>query len=472
MQSYHAIVVGAGPNGLAAAVTLARAGRSVLVVEAREHVGGGASTGALTLPGFMHDLGSAVHPLGVGSPFLSRLPLRDFGLDWVQPPTPLAHPLDGGRAATLERAVGATAQRLGRDATAYWRLMAPLVRGWERLAPDILGPLRVPRQPLLLARLGLAAVWPLTWLARGLFRTAEARALLAGLSAHSCLPLEHTPSAAIGLVLGTAGHAVGWPVPRGGAQQIAEALAAYLRSLGGRIVTGERVESLEQLPPARAVLLDVTPRQVLAIAGERLPPGYRQALSRFRYGPGVFKLDWALDAPIPWTAPECSRAATVHLGGTLEEIAAAERAPWRGQTSARPYVLLAQPSLFDPTRAPAGKHTAWAYCHVPHGSTADMTAAIENQIERFAPGFQQRILARSRMGPAALEAYNANLVGGDITGGVTDALQLFTRPVWRLSPYTTPSPGLYICSASTPPGPGVHGMCGHHAALAALRDGV
>jgi phytoene dehydrogenase-like protein len=475
MRRYDAIVVGAGPNGLAAAITLARAGRSVLVLEAREQVGGGASSGALTLPGFVHDLGSAVHPLGVGSPFLRALPLQQYGLEWVHPPTPLAHPLDGGRAVALRRSVRATAADLGGDAAAYWRLMAPLARSWERIAPGVLGPLSLPRHPVALARFGLRALWPASLLARALFRGEGARALLAGIAAHSCLPLEQPPTAAFALVLGAAGHAVGWPFPRGGAQRLAEAMAAYLRALGGEIVVGRRVEQLDELPATGAILLDVTPRQALRMAGGRFPAGYRRALERFRPGQGVFKLDWALDGPIPWAAEECARAGTLHLGGTLEEIAASERAPWRGETPAHPYVLLAQPSLFDRTRAPEGRHTAWAYCHVPYGASVDprrMAELVEAQVERFAPGFGARIIGRSAMGPAELEAYNANLAGGDITGGAPDLLQLFTRPVWRLSPYATPARGVYLCSSSTPPGPGVHGMCGHHAALAALRDGV
>lgn len=471
MRRYDAIVVGAGPNGLAAAITLARAGRAVLVIEARATVGGGASSAELTLPGFIHDLGSAVFPLALGSPFFRTLPLAGYGLQWIQPPAPLAHPFDDGTAALLERSLQATAAQLGRDGAAYEWLMALPARHWAQLAPAILGPLRLPRHPLLLARFGLRAIWPLGPLARTLCRGPRARGLLAGLSAHANLPLEWPLTAAFGLVLGALGHAVGWPIPRGGAQRIADALAAYLRALGGEIVTGQQVERLEDLPAAHAVLCDVTPRQLLRLAGTRLPRGYRRALARYRHGPGVFKVDWALDGPIPWAAPACARAGTVHLGGTLDEIAAAERASWQEAHSDRPFVLLAQPSLFDPTRAPAGRQTAWAYCHVPNGSTIDMTARIEDQVERFAPGFRARILARSAMGPAELEAYDANLVGGDITGGVVDMRQLFTRPTVSLTPYATPLPGLYLCSSSTPPGPGVHGLCGYHAARAALRAG-
>jgi phytoene dehydrogenase-like protein len=469
-HTYDAIVVGAGPNGLAAAITLARAGRSVLLLEAEPTVGGGTRSSELTLPGFVHDICSAVHPLGVGSAFFKSLPLREHGLEWIHPPAPLAHPFDDGTAATLERSVGATSATLGGDAAAYWRLMSSIVRDWEKIAYTTHGPLRLSPHLLALARFGLPAIWPARGLAEVWFRGERARGLFAGLAAHSILPLERALSAAAGLVLAALGHAYGWPIPRGGAQRIADALASYLRALGGEIRAGERVATLAQLPPARMILLDITPRQLVAIAGERLPDSYRRALGRYRYGPGVFKLDWALDGPIPWTAPECLRAATVHLGSTLAEIAASERAVWQGRHSERPYVLLAQQSLFDASRAPIGRHTAWAYCHVPHGSDVDMTARIEAQIERFAPGFRDRVLARNAMGPAAMQAHNANYIGGDINGGVQDLLQLYTRPVISLNPYKTPAQGIYICSSSTPPGGGVHGLCGYFAAQAALRD--
>ena len=469
-RAYDALVVGAGPNGLAAACVLARAGRRVLVIEAEERVGGGVSSAPLTLPGFTHDLGSAVHPFGVASPVFRSLGLERYGLRWVQPPTPLAHPLDGGRVVTLERSVRATAAAMGRDRAPYYRLMAPLARWGGRIHPLLLDPLRLPAHPVAAARFGLRALWPAALLARALFREEAAPALLAGLAGHSFLPLEAPLSAAPALVLGALGHAVGWPIPCGGAQAIADALAACLRAHGGEISTGWRVASLDELPPAPAVLLDVAPRQLVAIAGDRLPAGYRRRLARFRRGPGVFKLDYALDGPVPWANPACARAATLHLGGTLEEIAAAERAPHRGEHAARPYVLVAQPSLFAPTRAPEGRHTLWAYCHVPGGSAVDMTAAIEEQIERFAPGFRARVLARSAMDCAAMEAWNANLAGGDISGGLPDWRQLLTRPTLSLRPHRTPAPGLYLCSSSTPPGPGVHGVCGAHAARAALAD--
>ncbi len=467
-----AIVVGSGPNGLAAAIALVRAGCSVLVLEAAETVGGGTRTAELTLPGFRHDVCSAIHPLGLGSPYLRTLPLEEHGLEWIQPPVPLAHPFDDGTAALLERSVEATGETLGPDAGSYRRLMSPLVARADTLLGELLGPFRLPRHPLLLSRFGLSAILPAERLARRRFEGERARGLFAGLAAHSMLPLTASPSAAFGLMLGLLGHHVGWPVPRGGSQAIADALASYLRSLGGEIECGRPVASLEELPPARAVLLDVTPRQLIRIAGDRLPSGYRRRLERYRYGPGVFKLDLALDGPIPWQAQECARAATVHLGGTLEEIADSEAAPSRGEHAERPYVLLAQQSLFDPTRAPEGKHTAWAYCHVPNGSAVDMTGRIEAQIERFAPGFRDRVLARHAWGPAELERYNANYVGGDINGGVQDLRQHFTRPVARRVPYSTPAKGVYLCSSSTPPGGGVHGMCGWWAAQAALRGAL
>jgi phytoene dehydrogenase-like protein len=461
-----AVVVGSGPNGLAAALVLATAGRSVLVLEAAEQPGGGLRSAELTLPGFTHDVCSGIHPLAFASPYLRTLPLERHGLEWVHPPAALAHPFDDGSAVVLDSSIETTAATLGPDAEAWRRLFAPLVRGADALLEDILGPLRVPHAPLALLALAPRALLPAATLARRSFVGERARALLAGIAAHSTLPLSVSPSGAFGLVLGLLGHAVGWPFPRGGAQRLTGALVAHLRSLGGELETGAVVRSLAELPRARAVLLDVAPRGLLALASERLPPAYRRQLGRFRHGPGVAKVDFALDRPIPWTAPACARAATVHLGGTLEEIAASEAAPGRG----RPFVLLAQHSLFDDTRAPGGLHTAWAYCHVPNGSTADFTASIETQIERFAPGFRNRILARSARAPADLERENANYVGGDIAGGRPDLRQLWTRPAIRLNPYRTPLRGVYLCSSSTPPGPGVHGMCGYWAARTALKD--
>jgi phytoene dehydrogenase-like protein len=464
-----AIVVGSGPNGLAAAIALAREGVSVQVLEADDVVGGGMRSEELTLPGFVHDVCSAIHPLAVASPFFRSIPLDELGVEWIESPAALAHPFDDGTAAVLERSPAATGETVGDDAKRYQRVFQPLAESVDSILDDLLAPLHVPTHPIAFARFGALAGLPAAALARLAFRGSRARGFFAGLSAHSLLPLTQPATAAFGLTLGMLGHAVGWPFPRGGSQRLADALAAYLRSLGGEIETGRRVESLAELGDTPAVLLDVTPRQLVAMAGEALPDNYRRRLERYRYGPGVFKVDWALDGPIPWRAEQCARSATVHLGGTLEEIVASEREPWRGSVSERPYVLLAQQSLFDPSRAPEGRHSAWAYCHVANGSTIDMTERIENQVERFAPGFRGRILARSALGPAQLEAHDANLVGGDINGGAADLRQLFTRPVARRSPYTTPLPGVFICSASTPPGGGVHGMCGLHAARAALR---
>ncbi len=468
-MTYDAVIVGAGPNGLSAGITLARAGKSVLLLEARETIGGGTRSAELTLPGFSHDICSALHPLGVASPFFRDLPLAQYGLQWIFPPVCLAHPLDDGTAVLVHGTVAETAAGLGPDTAAYRRLMEPLAAGWQGLLHDLLGPLRVPRHPLLMARFGLAGLLPAVTLARRAFRGERARAVLAGMASHAMMPLTRPATAAFGLVLALVAHAVGWPMPRGGSQRIPDALGAHFRSLGGQIITGNPVRSMADLPDARAILFDTSPRQLVQIAGERLPAGYRQALSRYRYGPGVFKADYALDGPIPWRAQECLRAGTVHVGGTLDEIAAAEAAPWRGEHPERPLVLVAQQSLFDPARAPAGKHTVWAYCHVPHGSAEDMTDRLEAQLERFAPGFRDRILARHTLTAADMEAYNPNYVGGDINAGVQDLRQLFTRPVARLDPYTTPVRGLYLCSSSTPPGGGVHGLCGYYAAQAALR---
>ena len=468
MMGYDAIVVGSGPNGLSAAIVLARAGLSVLVREANAAIGGGARSAELTLPGFIHDLCSAIHPMAIASPFFRSLPLAAHGLRWIQPPLPLVHPFDDLPPAILDRSVEATAAALDPDSAAYRRLMAPLVRRWDQLAPEILAPmLHIPS--VALARFGLRALWPAAALTDIAFRGSRARALFAGLAAHSVVALDRPATSAVGLVLAAAGHAGGWPLPRGGSQQIAEALASYFRSLGGTVETGAPVETLESLPPSRAVLLDLTPRQVIRIASQRLPENYKRSLARFSYGPGIFKIDWALAGKIPWTYPECERSATVHLGSSAEEIEAGESAAWNGKPTEKPFVLLAQPSLFDATRAPAGRHTGWAYCHVPNGSTEDMTEVIEAQVERFAPGFRDLVLARDTKNTVQLEHSNANLVGGDIGGGANNLWRLVARPVLSFDPYRTPAQGLYICSASTPPGGGVHGMCGYHAARSALR---
>ena len=469
VSAFDAIVVGAGPNGLAAAVTLARAGLSVLLREAEPTIGGGARTAQLTLPGFLHDVCSGSHPLGAASPFFATLDLQSRGLDWVHARIPLAHPLDGGEAVVLERDVGMTAAALRDDGPAWRSLVGPFVASWDRLASDILGPVRWPRHPLLMARFGLSALRAAGPLARSRFTGGHARALFAGLAAHSNLPLDRAATSAVALVLAAAGHVVGWPVARRGSQSIADALASAFRALGGRIELGAPVETLDELPGSRAVLLDVAPREAVRLAGPRLPSAYAHALLTFRHGPGAFKLDWALSEPIPWLAASCREAATVHVGGTLEEIESAEGDVSAGRFPEKPFVLLGQPSLCDDSRAPSGYHTAWAYCHVPTG-TFDMTSRIEAQIERFAPGFRDVIVERSVLSPAALEAHDRNLVGGDVTGGANDLWQTLFRPVPRFDPYRTPVPGLYLCSASTPPGAGVHGMCGHNAAKHVLRD--
>jgi phytoene dehydrogenase-like protein len=475
---YDAVVIGAGPNGLAAAITLARTGYSVIVYEAAERIGGGCRSKELTLPGFVHDVCSAIHPYAIASPFFQTLPLERYGVEWVHAPVPLAHPLSDGRAAVLERALD-DLPTLGRDAAAWRQVFAPQVAHWDAIADGALGPLRPLRQmshpvrSISLARFGLYALQSASGLAGRVFTEEPARALFAGIAAHSMLPLEQIPTAAAGVLMGTLAHTVGWPVARGGSQRMVDALAAYLRDLGGQIVTGTPVSALSELPQARTILADVTPRQLLALAGDALPARYQMQLARYRYGPGVFKIDYALDGPVPWLNGEVQRAATVHVGGTLPEIAASERAAWRGEHAERPFVLVAQQSLFDPTRAPDGKQTLWAYCHVPSGSDVDMTERIETQIERFAPGFRDRVLARHTMTAAQMQAYNSNYVGGDINGGVFDLTQLFTRPVITpniSNPYATPVPGLYLCSSATPPGGGVHGLCGYFAARAALRD--
>ena len=468
-KEYDAVVVGAGPNGLAAAIHLQRAGLAVLLLEGLDTIGGGMRSAALTLPGYVHDICSAIHPLAVESPFFKKLPLHEHGLKFIYPAIAAAHPFDGGKAAVLTSSIEDTAQALGVDGPVYRKLIEPLQKDWQKLAPAILGPLRMPDHPLVLARFGMRAIAPAQLLAKR-FTTLEARGLWAGMAAHSMLPLSKLTTSAISMVLLALAHVRGWPVPQSGSQQMANALASYFVSLGGRIETGVYVQSLKDIPSSRAVLFDVTPRQLLQIAGHKFSSLYKWQLSRYRYGMGVFKIDWALDGPIPFTAEACRKAGTVHLGNSLEEIAQAEQAVWNGKHPERPFVLLAQQSIMDPSRAPEGKHTAWAYCHVPNGSSLDMTAAIEQQVERFAPGFRDRILARHTMNSHQIEAYNPNYIGGDINGGAMDVCQLFTRPVLRYSPYTTSTKGIYICSSSTPPGGGVHGMCGYHAAVRALKD--
>ncbi len=465
-----AVVVGSGPNGLVAAITLASAGWKVVVLEAGSRPGGGTRSMELTLPGVVHDVCSAIHPLGLASPALRSLPLADHGLEWVHPDLPLAHPLDGGRAALLHRSVAATADGLGADGAAYRKLIDPFVRSGLDLTDGLLSPLTFPpKHPIELARYGITGIQSAERVARRRFTTDEAGGLFAGLAAHSMLSLGSLSTAGYAMMLGGLGHLVGWPMARGGSQSIADSLVGVLERLGGSVVCDSRVASLDELPPARAVLLDLTPRQVLAIAGDRLPGRYARRLGRYRYGPGVFKIDLALDGPIPWTNADVHRAATVHLGATMIEIAAAEDDVLHGRHPERPFVLVAQHTRFDPSRAPNGVHTVWAYCHVPNGSTVDMSERIENQIERFAPGFRDLVVARHTMGPVAMEAHNANYVGGDINGGASDLRQFIARPTLGLHPWATPLDGVYLCSSSTPPGGGVHGMCGRHAAHEVLR---
>jgi phytoene dehydrogenase-like protein len=467
---FDVTIVGAGPNGLAAAIHLAANNRRTLVLEAEHEPGGGARTAELTLPGFMHDLGSAVHPLAAASPYFRALPLQRYGLQWIEPPLALAHPLDDGGAACLARSIEETADSLGADGPTYRRLLGPLAREAEVLFIDLLGPLKFPAHPWLAARFAAFALRSARGLAESEFRGERARALFAGLAAHSGLPLTTPSSAAIALVLGIAAHAVGWPIPRGGAGRITQALVDHLRALGGELAVDQPIERVEDLPESQTCFFDLHPEQLMKIAGSRLSRSYRNHLRRFKSGVGTFKLDWALKAPIPWRAPACTRAGTVHLGGTLDEIARSEACPPQGSVAEQPFVLLSQPTLFDPSRAPTGLHIAWAYCHVPLGSKIDMTERIESQIERFAPGFRERILQRRSSFPADLERQNRNLRLGDISGGAPTLMQLFFRPVMSLHPYSIPGPrNWWLCSSSTPPGSGVHGMCGYHAARAALR---
>lgn len=468
-KDFDAVVVGSGPNGLAAAIVLQQAGLSVLLIEGKNEIGGGLRSAELTLPGFVHDICSAIHPMAAVSPFFSTLPLKQCGLEYIYPGIAAAHPFDNGGASVLKKSITETARLLKQDEPAYLRLISPVVKDWPGLKDDILGPLHFPRHPLSMARFGLKGLTSAQHLSKR-FVTAEAKGLWAGMAAHAIQPLSHVTTSAVAMVLMSAGHLAGWPLAKGGSQSVANALLAYYTSIGGKIQTGLYIQSLKQLPSADAILFDITPKQLLQVAGHSFSSLYHKQLEKYRYGLGVFKIDFALAAPIPFTAAECTNAGTVHIGNTLEEIAFNEQQTWNGVHPEKPFVLLAQQSLFDDTRAPAGKHTAWAYCHVPNGSDVDMTDAIEKQIERFAPGFRERILAKHTMNTPELEEYNPNYIGGDINGGAMDIRQLFTRPALRYSPYRTSAKGIYICSSSTPPGGGVHGMCGYHAARRVLKD--
>lgn len=466
---FDAIIVGSGPNGLSAAIALQQAGLSVLVLEAKATVGGGLRSAELTLPGFVHDICSAIHPLALASPFFRTLPLDKHGLEYVQPPVAAAHPFDDGTTALLTKSLDETVKRLGKDGEIYRKLIGAIAQKLPTLAADILAPLRIPENIIDYSLFGLNALLPANQLVKR-FSTEALKGLWGGMAAHSILPLSRLTTSAIGIVLMAAGHAYNWPIPKGGSQKIANALASYFQSIGGKVETNFFVKSLQQLPSAKAVLFDISPMQLLEIAGHTFSSIYKWQLEKYRYGMGVFKVDWALAEPVPFTAKENLLAGTVHLGGSFKEIEQGEQQVWKGKHPDKPFVLLAQQSLFDPTRAPEGKHTLWGYCHVPAHSSKDMTDAIEQQIERFAPGFRERILARHIMNPAQMQEHNPNYIGGDINGGAIDLTQLFTRPALRWSPYRTSTKGLYICSASTPPGGGVHGMCGYHAAQRALKD--
>lgn len=466
---YDAIVVGSGPNGLAAAITLQQKGLSVLIVEGKNTIGGGLRSAELTLPGFKHDICSAIHPLAVASPFFSSLPLNEHGLTFIQPTIAAVHPLDNGKSAALCDSLEETAHCLGIDKESYLNLIEPITKRWDVLLPELLAPLHFPKDPINFAKFGINAFQPATWIEKK-FETREAKALWAGMTAHAIQPLSNLTTSAIGLVLMASAHKHGWPIPKGGSQSLANALASYFVSIGGKIETDFLVKSLDQLPSANAILFDITPQQLLKIAGHRFSNIYKWQLEKYRYGMGVFKVDWALEGEIPFTSAQAREAGTLHLGNTFAEIATSELATSKGKHPEKPFVLLAQQSIFDDTRSPKGNHVVWGYCHVPNGSTQDMTDAIEKQVERFAPGFRERILARHTFNTAQLEEYNPNYIGGDINGGIIDLGQLFTRPALRFSPYRTSEKGLYICSSSTPPGGGAHGMCGFHAAQRAWKD--
>ncbi|MDR9416593.1 MAG: NAD(P)/FAD-dependent oxidoreductase [Gracilimonas sp.] len=466
---YDAVIVGSGPNGLSAAVRLAKQGLKTLVLEAEKTIGGGTRTKEITEPGFLHDICAAVIPTTAGSPFLKSLELEKYGLEYIHPEVPFAHPLDHGDAAIAWRSLDETAVHLADDELAYRKLYSEFVEHWELLSEDIFGTLRIPKHPLLMARFGWFGAQSANFLSSSHFKSSHAKALLAGCAAHSIMPLTNAFSASFGLVLASSAHAVGWPIAKGGTQSVTDALATLFLELGGKIQKDHPVNSLKDIPSATSILFDLTPRQVVNIVGENAPAKYLRKLKDFNYGPGVFKIDWALSDPVPWSNENCKRAGTLHLGGTFEEIAASEQAIWDNKHSEKPYVLVSQPSLFDETRAPKGKHTLWAYCHVPHGSDKNMTTEIEDQIERFAPGFKDTIISKYTMNAPQFQSYNANYIGGDINGGAQYFKQLFARPVLKWNPYHIPATSMYICSSSTPPGGGVHGMCGYHAAQSVLK---
>ncbi len=469
MYRYDAVIVGSGPNGLAAGIKIAEAGFSVKIFEAKETIGGGLCSSEITLPGFTHDICSAIHPLGIASPFFNKLPLDNFGLKWIFPPISMAHPFDNGHAAILKNSILETAESLEEDKQNYLNRVEALIKDWDLILENILSPVKIPSHPIALSRFGFYGIQPAELFIKKFFSGNSAKSLFAGAAAHSILALDEFITSAIGLVLLISGHKSGWPFPKGGSQKLANALSSYFKSLGGEIEASHPVYSLNDLPPSKTVLFDITPKQLLNIFKGRLPGYYKSQLEKFRYGPGVFKIDWALNAPIPFTSTECTKAGTVHIGGNFEEIIKSEHEISAGLHPEKPFVILTQQSLFDETRAPAGRHTAWAYCHVPNGSNLDMTERIENQIERFAPGFKDIIIGRHIISATDFEMYNSNYIGGDINGGMQDLRQLLTRPVIKLNPYSIPVKGYFICSSSTPPGGGVHGMCGYNAALKAIK---
>lgn len=467
---FDAVIVGSGPNGLSAGILLAQQGLKVKIIEAEESIGGGTRTKELTEPGFLHDVCSAVHPTGIGSPFFRTLPLTDYGLEWIHPKFPVAHPLENGDAIIASQSLEKTLERMGKDGKNYKSLIKSFVEGWDYLSDDLFAPVRVPNNPLSMARFGWFGMLSAKLLSNSMFDTPQVKAYFAGLAAHSIIPLENSFTASFGLVLATAIHSVGWPIAKGGSASITNALAGYFKSLGGEIETGTRISNTSELPSSKTILFDLTPHQIVKIADQELPLGFKNKYLGYKYGPGAFKMDFALSEPVPWVNSDCAGAGTLHLGGSFEEIAFSERETWKGNHPEKPYVLVSQPSLFDDSRAPTGKHTLWAYCHVPNGSDKDCSKEIINQIERYAPGFRDIIISSHSITAPEFETYNANYIGGDINGGAQTFKQLIGRPVFQWDPYKLPVKGMYICSSSTPPGGGVHGMCGYHAAKSVLKN--